>query len=117
MRHPRNFVSLTVLDGCIYAMGQSPPPSLLSHVPGGRDAQFSMERLRSVEVYMPSTNQWFPAPSMTQQRSDAAAVTLGGKIYMVGGLSDGLDENSLPSLVPTSSVEKFNPATRRWKRV
>uniref|UniRef100_A0AAZ1XHW6 Uncharacterized protein n=1 Tax=Oreochromis aureus TaxID=47969 RepID=A0AAZ1XHW6_OREAU len=68
MHSYRCYVSVTAMDGYIYAMG-------------GFDGY---SRLNSVERYQPSTNQWTLIASMHQQRSDASCTTLHHK---VGGSS------------------------------
>ena len=59
----RCYVSVAVLDGCIYAMG-------------GFDGHV---RQNTAERYTPSTNQWTLLAPMHHQRSDASATTLEGK--------------------------------------
>lgn len=68
MNCKRCYVSVCVLDGKIYAMG-------------GHDGD---ERHTSTEVYCPKTNQWTLLADMTDKRSDADAVQIGGKIYVLG---------------------------------
>lgn len=58
------YVSVTVLDKKIYAMG-------------GFDGT---NRQNTAERYDPSTNQWSIIAPMSQQRSDASAATLNGNI-------------------------------------
>ena len=43
-----------------------------------------------------------------EQRSDAAGVTLGGNVYVVGGF-DGVNQ--------LRSCERFNPRTGGWEEV
>ncbi len=57
MHTMRSYVSVSELNGLIYAMG-------------GFDGT---HRLNSCERYDPSTNQWTVIPSMNVQRSDAHA--------------------------------------------
>lgn len=68
MHSRRCYVSVTVLDGIIYALG-------------GYDG---VNRQNSAERYDPKSNQWTMIPSMNTQRSDAHACTLDGKIYITG---------------------------------
>lgn len=67
----RCYVSVTALDGLIYALG-------------GYDGQ---NRQNTAERYDPKTNQWTMISPMNVQRSDAHACTLNNKIYITG-LSD-----------------------------
>lgn len=64
----RCYVSVTVLDGIIYALG-------------GYDG---VNRQNSAERYDPKSNQWTMMQSMNKQRSDAHACALDGKIYITG---------------------------------
>lgn len=108
-------MSVTVLDGVIYAMG-------------GYDGQ---HRLNSVETYNYRTNQvgygsvrcycrrlvpyarclyvssiqWSFISPMFVQRSDANATTLDGKVYIVGGFNGQQCVNS---------AEFYDPSTREW---
>ena len=60
----RGFISVAVLDGLIYAIG-------------GFDGQ---QRLKTVERYDPNTNQWTMMAPMNEQRSDASATSLQGRV-------------------------------------
>ena len=60
----RCYVSVAVLDGCIYAMG-------------GYDGHV---RQNTAERYTPKSNQWSLITPMNHQRSDASATTLNSKI-------------------------------------
>lgn len=62
----RCYVSVTVLDGCVYAMG-------------GFDGH---TRHNTAERYTPSDNQWRQLPPMRFQRSDAKATTLNGSVHL-----------------------------------
>lgn len=59
----RCYVSVTFLDGYIYALG-------------GFDGE---HRLKSVECYDPKRNQWMMKASMNHVRSDADATACDGK--------------------------------------
>ena len=41
--------------------------------------------VRTVEVYDPCANQWLEMPDMLEGRSDHASVSIGNKLYVVGG--------------------------------
>lgn len=66
----RCYVSVSELDGKIYALG-------------GYDGQ---NRQNTAERYDPKTNQWTMIAPMSVQRSDANACTLNGKVYITGEL-------------------------------
>ncbi|XP_028276131.1 kelch-like protein 10 [Parambassis ranga] len=89
MYYHRGCVSVTVLNGCIYAMG-------------GYDGHIS---LRSAEFYQPETNQWLEIAPMCERRSDASCTTLNGKIYICGGY-DGSEH--------LQKAECYNPETNQW---
>lgn len=67
MHNRRCYVSVTELNGSIYAMG-------------GYDGQY---RLSSAERYTPETNQWTRIARMHDQRSDANCATLHEKVCKV----------------------------------
>uniref|UniRef100_A0A8C5GSP2 BACK domain-containing protein n=1 Tax=Gouania willdenowi TaxID=441366 RepID=A0A8C5GSP2_GOUWI len=73
MQESRYSVSVTVLKGCIYAMG------------GYRDDGTS---LRTAERYQPDINQWTFIASMNEERRYASCTTLNNKIYICGGWSN-----------------------------
>lgn len=68
MHSRRCYVSVTVHNGLIYAMG-------------GYDGE---SRLNTVERYDPTSNQWTLITPMLTRRSDAGACTLDDKIYIIG---------------------------------
>ena len=63
--HSRCYVSVAVLDNCLYAMG-------------GFDGHV---RQNTAEKYTPDTNQWSLITPMNHQRSDASAGTLAGVLW------------------------------------
>ncbi|XP_028253724.1 kelch-like protein 10 [Parambassis ranga] len=89
MHYRRRSVCVTVLNGCIYAMG-------------GSDGH---TRLSSAEFYQPETNQWLEIASMHKQRSRASCTALNGKIYICGGY----DGNEC-----LQTAECYNPETNQW---
>ncbi|XP_028283314.1 kelch-like protein 10 [Parambassis ranga] len=89
MYYHRANVSVTVLNGCIYAMG-------------GYDGH---THLSCAEFYQPETNQWLQIAPMHQQRSHASCTALNGKIYICGGF-DGNGE--------LQTAECYNPETNQW---
>ena len=71
MMYRRCYVSTTVLDGCIVALG-------------GHDG---LERHNSVELYDPESMTWTEITNMIWPRSDFAVVNFEGKLYAIGGFS------------------------------
>ncbi|XP_028297326.1 kelch-like protein 10 [Gouania willdenowi] len=88
MQESRRCVSVTVLKGCIYAMGGI--RNLTSH--------------RTAERYQPNINQWTFIASMNEERRDASCTTLNNKIYICGGQSNRV----------LNTAEYYNPDTNQW---
>ncbi|MBF4693016.1 Kelch repeat-containing protein [Fusibacter ferrireducens] len=82
---------VVVLDGKIYAIG-------------GIGGQY----LNTVEEYNPITDIWEIKASMNIARRNFEAVTLGNKIYVLGGNND-----ANASLV-LNSVEEYDPSENEW---
>jgi hypothetical protein len=63
----------------------------------------------TLEVYDPSSDVWTAAAAMTENRRNAGAAVMGGKLYVAGGnLNDGTGRR-LPGTL--SSVECYDPLT------
>jgi N-acetylneuraminic acid mutarotase len=92
----RNAAAAAVVDGKLYVIG--------GRAPGIRASD--QTSLASVEVYDPATNTWRAGPDLPQARSGAAAVALGGKVYVLGG-------ESTPGGV-RNTVSRLDPATGSW---
>uniref|UniRef100_A0A8C5GT69 BACK domain-containing protein n=1 Tax=Gouania willdenowi TaxID=441366 RepID=A0A8C5GT69_GOUWI len=88
MQESRRCVSVTVLKGCIYAMGGI--RNLTSH--------------RTAERYQPNINQWTFIASMNEERRNASCTTLNNKIYICGGQSNRV----------LNTAEYYNPDTNQW---
>lgn len=73
----RNAAAAAVLDGRIVVVG--------GRSPGIRASD--QTSLASCEVYDPATDRWSAGPALPQARASLAAVTLGGRIYALGGES------------------------------
>lgn len=76
-------------DGRVYVVGGTTGPA------GGPLTSFGT----SVEAYTPSTNTWATLSSMPTGSQLNAAVSLGGKVYRVGG---------------ATPLEAYTPATNTW---
>ncbi|KAG8009297.1 Kelch-like protein 10 [Nibea albiflora] len=92
MYYRRCYVSITVLNGCIYVMG-------------GHDGY---TELNTAERYRPETNQWSLIAPMHEQRSDASCTTLSSKIYICGGF------NGNECL---QTCEYYTPETNQWTMI
>uniref|UniRef100_A0A8C5GJI9 BACK domain-containing protein n=1 Tax=Gouania willdenowi TaxID=441366 RepID=A0A8C5GJI9_GOUWI len=91
MQESRALMSVTVLKGCIYAMG------------GYRD-NYVISR-RTAERYQSNINQWTFIASMNEERIRASCTTLNNKIYICGGRSYYRVMNT---------AEYYNPDTNQW---
>ena len=89
MSTPRRWMSSAVVDGKFYAIG------------GRSDASTD---LNSTEIYDPTTNSWTPGPSLPRASWSANAVSLNGKILLIGG------EGS----VHWDEVLELDPITGQW---
>uniref|UniRef100_A0A8C5DDN1 BACK domain-containing protein n=1 Tax=Gouania willdenowi TaxID=441366 RepID=A0A8C5DDN1_GOUWI len=90
MQESRYLMSVTVLKGCIYAMG------------GYRDDDGTL--LRTAERYQPNINQWTFIASMNEERIRASCTTLNNKIYICGGCINRV----------LNTAEYYNPDTNQW---
>lgn len=97
MPTPRSYLSTSVMDGKIYAMG-------------GLLYTNEQPRLETVEVYDPSTDTWAKVRDMNHARSCAAIGVVNGEIYAMGG-------RGLPPTPYLSSVEVFKPKMNRWQEI
>uniref|UniRef100_A0A452TBA6 Kelch like family member 31 n=1 Tax=Ursus maritimus TaxID=29073 RepID=A0A452TBA6_URSMA len=101
MNQKRTHFSLSVFNGLLYAVG-------------GRNTEGS---LASLECYVPSTNQWQPKtplevglPGLSTPRGWHCAVTLGDRVYVMGGSQLGPRGERVDVL----TVECYSPATGQW---
>ncbi|KJH43182.1 kelch repeat protein [Dictyocaulus viviparus] len=92
--------SCCVLDGMIYVCG--------GFDVRGVHQRRRNDRLRCVERYDPKLNKWEIITNMNHMRSDCAAVSAGGRLYVSGGFS-GLEVQN--------SVEVYTPLTNTWIEV
>ncbi|KAL4617321.1 kelch-like protein 8-like [Arapaima gigas] len=70
---------------------------------GGRGG--SGDPFRSIECYSISKNSWFFGPEMNSQRRHVGVISVGGKVYAVGG-HDGSEH--------LGNMEMFDPLTNKW---
>ncbi|KAM4808568.1 kelch-like protein 8 [Rhinophrynus dorsalis] len=70
---------------------------------GGRGG--SGDPFRSIECYSISRNSWFFGPEMNSRRRHVGVISVGGKVYAVGG-HDGNEH--------LGSMELFDPLTNKW---
>ncbi|CAJ0591138.1 unnamed protein product [Cylicocyclus nassatus] len=102
MYETRTYISNSccVMDGMIYVCGGFDVRSM-SH-------RRRHDRLKCVERYDPALNRWERIPDMNQMRSDAAAASAGGKLYVSGGFNG----NEV-----LQTVEVYSLATNAWTEI
>jgi N-acetylneuraminic acid mutarotase len=61
-------------------------------------------------VYDISAERWRVRPPVTTLRQHLGAAAFGGKVYVIGGRTHGLDTN-------LGVVERLNPTTGRWRKL
>ena len=101
----RSDVSVSVVDGKIYAIGGSKQTKV--QVPRGYT--YDTEELPTVEMYDPTTDTWTQKADMSTPRKTKTCV-VDGKIYAIGGWSTA---NEQPQL---EIVEIYDPATDTWAK-
>ncbi|KAL9968882.1 hypothetical protein ACROYT_G021026 [Oculina patagonica] len=67
--------------------------------------------LMSAEYYDHLSDSWVDIAPMNRRRSDACAVSVGSKIFVIGG------EDILGSPIKLASCEVYDPATKRWTAI
>ena len=101
----RSGVSLSVVDGKIYAIGGSKTETI--QVPRGFSSE--SEELATVEMYDPVTDTWTQKADMSIPKKTMTCV-VNGKIYAIGGW---LTTNEKPHL---GTVEVYDPGTDTWAK-
>lgn len=79
------------------------------YVIGGDDGDFYSND--TTYEYDPATNTWALKAPMPTQRENNVAVTLNGKIYVVGGVQAWNDD-----LIGLPTLEVYDPVTDTWER-
>ena len=100
MLSPRQGFQAEAVNGKIYALGGS---CLIDGIP---------HEFAKVEMYDPKTNRWTKESDMCAKKVNFQAETIGGKIYVIGGVitnSDGGRDSGY-----LTSVEEYDPATDKW---
>ena len=102
MPTPRSYLSTSVMDGKIYAIG-------------GMSNSNEQWRLETVEVYDPATDTWAKTESINKARSCAAISVVSGEMYAIGGRGwSGIQSEPDPYL---ASVEVFNLKANQWQEI
>jgi len=92
---PRSWLSATVVDGTIYALGGFNREGGVGGI------------LASVQAYDPQTDSWMPKPPMSPERMCMAVGVVDGVIYVAGGSIAG-DLDRL--------LDAYDPKTDTWTR-
>jgi N-acetylneuraminic acid mutarotase len=95
----RAALAAAIVGNAIYAIGGR-------SFTGGPCSGFGAAELGTVERYDISTDTWTTVAPLPSPRSDLAAATIGGKIYVFGGCRGSF--NIL------SDVDVYDPATDTW---
>ena len=101
----RSGVSVSVVDGKIYAIGRSKIKKI--QIPRGFRSEG--EELATVEMYDPVTDTWTQKTDMPTPKKTMTCV-VDGKIYAVGGW---LNTNEQPQL---ETVAVYDPTTDTWAK-
>lgn len=99
-RGPRQEHSVAALGGKVFVIGGILP------IPGGGVA--TTDR---VEVYDTRRDTWTDAAPLPVAMNHANAATVGGRLYVLGGLSGGASWQALPDSFA------YDPRTDRWTRL
>jgi N-acetylneuraminic acid mutarotase len=101
----RSNVSVSVVDGKIYAIGGSKMKKI--QVPRGFNT--GSEELPTVEMYDPATDTWTQKADMPTPRKTKTCV-VDSKIYAIGGWLTTNEQSQL------DTVEVYDPATDTWAK-
>jgi N-acetylneuraminic acid mutarotase len=101
----RSNVSVSVVDGKIYAIGGSKMKKI--QVPRG--FRTGSEELPTVEMYDPATDTWTQKADMPTPRKTKTCV-VDSKIYAIGGWLTTNEQSQL------DTVEVYDPATDTWAK-
>lgn len=109
MALPSHHVAFTEYRGKIYAFGgfvlpQSGPPSWVP--------------INNAWEYDPAADAWKALAPMPTRRGSPVAVTIGDKIYVIGGAVPGPKETAVHPARPHTSVgtvEEYDPAANTWR--
>ena len=94
MPTPRADLSISVVDGKIYAIG------------GWTLVGVEQVSISTVEMYDPATNTWTRKADVPTPRCCFSTSVVNGKIYAIGGATDLLN--------PFPTVEVYDPVTDTW---
>jgi N-acetylneuraminic acid mutarotase len=96
MHVPRNLLSLSQVDGVLYAIG------------GARNPETSISFVESYDTYDATAAIWTLRTDLPEPLCGSVACTLMGKIFVIGGNDGGLYGTAVPS------VYMYDPALDNW---
>jgi len=94
----REYAGVAALDGKVYVAGGQRTDTGV--VPG--------PATNALEVYDPATNTWANLPAMPTARMGLTLTAWGGKLYAMGGRTDGY------SISAVGTVDIYDPSTGLW---
>lgn len=94
----REYAATAVVDGKLYVMGGQRTDSGV--IPG--------PATNLLEIYDPATDRWTTGNPMPTARMGLVAAVANGKIYAIGGRTDGFSTSAV------GTVEQLDPATGLW---
>jgi N-acetylneuraminic acid mutarotase len=111
MPHPADHMAVAEYNGKVYVFGGA------GAVKPGEFAVGSVQ-LDDAWEYTPATDSWKALAPMPTRRNAAAAVTVGGKIYVMGGtglLPGAPNPSPVGQLIVLGTNEVYDPATDKWE--
>ena len=96
MSATRCYAAVAALDGRLWILG------------GGVDDKGKRVPTDLVEIFDPKTGKVERGPALTSKRMECFAATVGGRLYVIGGV----DEKE----TPLSSVESIAPGETQWRK-
>lgn len=112
MALPSHHVAFTEMNGKIYAFGGFVPPT--SGPPAWTPIDNAWE-------YDPAADSWKALAPMPTKRGSPVAVTVGNKIYVIGGATTPPNQPEVTAVHPArphvvlGTVEEYDPATNTWR--
>jgi N-acetylneuraminic acid mutarotase len=115
MPRPAHHAALAAMNGKIYVIGGFVAPQETGIPVGG-----AWEPIDDVWEYDPAADSWKTLAPLPSKRGSAVAVEVGGKIYVIGGVTtvEGSKDPFFtffgPARVLTTN-EVYDPATNKWE--
>src|SRR6476659_6718490 len=115
MPRSAHHAALASANGKIYVIGGFVPPKETAIPVGG-----AWEPIDNVWEYDPATDSWKPLAPLPGKRGSAIAAEVGGKIYVIGGVTtmEGSKDPFFTFFGPARVLgtnDVFDPATNKWE--